>query len=77
MGMSAGALSMGEIQRLQLARVLHQCPIIVVIDEGTSAMDATSEQTALDCLSKAGIAVLVTAQLQSRLRQAFNTCIHL
>ena len=56
---------------MQFARVLHRSPAFVIIDEGTSAVDAQLEKALYSKLAAAGIAVLATAHLGSRLRHVF------
>lgn len=45
-----GILSGGEKQRIALARALYMKPKLLVIDEGTSALDYTSEQSITESL---------------------------
>ena len=65
------------MQRLQIARVLHACPALLVMDEATNAIEPALEAALLDTLTIQGIATVAMAQLDSRLRHSFNRCIHL
>ncbi len=71
-GERGARLSMGQRQRLSLARVLLQNPDILLLDEPTSALDSESEEyirTALDCLRK-DKAIIVVAHRLSTIRLA-------
>ena len=71
-GERGARLSMGQRQRLSLARVLIQNPDILLLDEPTSALDSESEEyirTALDCLRK-DKAIIVVAHRLSTIRLA-------
>lgn len=51
-------LSLGEQQRLAIARVLLARPSLVLMDESTSALDVDNEAGAYRCLREAGVAVV-------------------
>ena len=51
-------LSLGEQQRLAIARVLLARPALVLMDESTSALDVGNEAGAYACLKEAGVAVV-------------------
>lgn len=51
-------LSLGEQQRLAIARVLLARPRLVLMDESTSALDVGNEAGAYACLKEAGVAVV-------------------
>ena len=51
-------LSLGEQQRLAIARVLLARPSLVLMDESTSALDVGNEAGAYACLKEAGVAVV-------------------
>ena len=53
-GERGGSVSGGQRQRLCLARLLLRNPPVAVIDEGTSALDAFSEEAVLKAISGAG-----------------------
>ena len=65
------------MQRLQLARVLFMSPLLVFIDEGTSAMEPAAEAAILDAITEAGTAIVATAQLESRIKQQFGIHVQL
>ena len=51
-------LSLGEQQRIAIARVLLARPSLVLMDESTSALDVGNEAGAYSCLKEAGVAVV-------------------
>jgi subfamily B ATP-binding cassette protein HlyB/CyaB len=51
---AGGVLSHGQRQRLAIARAIYTDPKIVVVDEGTSALDQLGEAEVLDALSRRG-----------------------
>lgn len=60
-GVSAANLSGGQLQRLGLARALYDEPDILVLDEGTNSLDASTElkiRTILESL-RSGITIIV------------------
>jgi len=54
-------LSVGEQQRLGIARVLYHLPAVVIMDESTSAIDEPNEQKVFLALKKRGIGLLSVA----------------
>jgi ATP-binding cassette subfamily B protein len=65
-GESGGLLSLGERQRVTIARALLKDPPILVLDEATSALDAESEelvQSALEKLMKGRTAFVIAHRL--------------
>lgn len=58
-------LSPGEVQRLAIARVLVQRPVLAVLDEATSAMSLDMEACVYAALAEAGISVLSFGQRPS------------
>jgi subfamily B ATP-binding cassette protein MsbA len=72
LGEGGGRLSMGQRQRLTIARALLKDPPILILDEATSALDASSEalvQQALDVLMQ-GRTSLVIAHRLATVRRA-------
>ena len=65
-------LSGGQKQRLSLARALLKKPKILILDDCTSALDATTEANVLQALRKyaEGITVLLVSQRISTVRRA-------
>ncbi|MDI1264946.1 MAG: ATP-binding cassette domain-containing protein, partial [bacterium] len=49
----------GEVQRLALARVLARRPLVLILDETTSALDALCEEDVIAGRRRSGAAVLV------------------
>jgi ABC-type uncharacterized transport system fused permease/ATPase subunit len=64
----AGALSLGEQQRLALARVLLARPALALLDESTSALDGANEARLYAALADAGVAVVSVGHRPSLLR---------
>lgn len=53
-GSAGGVLSHGQRQRLAIARALHSDARIIILDEGTSALDQAGEEALLRTLSQRG-----------------------
>lgn len=72
-GIEGAGLSGGQAQRLGLARIFyHRCPIVLV-DEGTSALDPEMEEWVQNCLNelaKEGACVIQIAHRQKAMKLA-------
>jgi putative ABC transport system ATP-binding protein len=76
----AGALSVGQQQRVAAARALIGTPPLIVADEPTSSLDAASQSTFLDLLfaqSQAHGTTVLMVSHDARLSSQFDRVIHM
>jgi putative ABC transport system ATP-binding protein len=76
----AGALSVGQQQRVAAARALIGTPPLIIADEPTSSLDAATQATFLELLfaqSRAHGTSLLMVSHDARLSSQFDRVIHM
>lgn len=76
----AGALSVGQQQRVAAARALIGTPPMIIADEPTSSLDAATQATFLELLfaqSRAHSTTLLMVSHDARLSNQFNRVLHM
>jgi ATP-binding cassette, subfamily B, bacterial CvaB/MchF/RaxB len=63
-------LSGGQKQRVLMARALYRKPKLLVIDEGTSHLDAAHEAAVNDAIGQFGITRIIVAHRQGTINAA-------
>lgn len=58
----------GQRQRLEIACALAKEPVIMVMDEGTSALDAVTEERVMNAIKDMGISLIIIAHRLSTIR---------
>lgn len=58
----------GQRQRIEIASVLAKEPTILIMDEGTSALDAITEEKLMNALKQMGISLILIAHRLSTIR---------
>lgn len=74
---AAGQLSVGEVQRLAVARLLLEQPPLAILDEATSAVGSEMAAALHDAIRAAGTSVLTLAQRGSTLHQCHDVLVTL